>query len=300
MLRARRAGNAWGFARLLLNQLLLTQQLPVHRPGEVQPPDTHIPTRSLLLQAAPRLLYARSFAQHFDGKPNGLQAGPIVRASVRFAALRTAVNASILEDYSSAKEVALKVSSRGDRGQQQNRVNDCYAQSACCSYTPCSLVFWAPVSSQRHLLPIPPFQPPAPPHTCKHSQELDQYRPVWEFGRTWDPTAYDSGPSLSLMRIRRELGMQKRWREQLEKMKSVLAAGCLQVLLPMCQSSGCLWVLEGHAATVVGGAPWVLQHLLNRWPASHSHPCRALIRWTSSRYAPSCTPSAPPPKMPSS
>lgn len=60
-------------------------------------------------QAAPRLMFARVFAQHFEAKPNGLQAGPIVRASPRFAAVRSAVTASVLEDFQLAREVALKV-----------------------------------------------------------------------------------------------------------------------------------------------------------------------------------------------
>ena len=68
------------------------------------------------------------------------------------------------------------------------------------------------------------------------AQELDAYRPVWEFGRTWDAGAYAAAHH-GLMRIRKDLGLQKRWREQLDKMKSGLGVGCLQVRVP--GAAGC-------------------------------------------------------------
>lgn len=71
--------------------------------------------------------------------------------------------------------------------------------------------------------PLPLTHAPPPP-----PQELDSYRQVWEFGHSWDAAAFGAAGH-GLMRIRRDLGLQKRWREQLDKMKTSLAAGCLQV-----------------------------------------------------------------------
>ncbi|KAI8468855.1 MAG: dynein heavy chain, N-terminal region 2-domain-containing protein [Monoraphidium minutum] len=57
---------------------------------------------------------------------------------------------------------------------------------------------------------------------------LEEYRRVWEFGRTWDGDAYAAQPR-SLAEIRRDLVVQRSWKGLLERMKTSLVVGCLQV-----------------------------------------------------------------------
>lgn len=60
-------------------------------------------------------------------------------------------------------------------------------------------------------------------------QEIDTgYRKIWDFGRTWDPDAYAAQPR-SLSEIRRDLVLQRNWKASLDRMKTNMAVGCLQV-----------------------------------------------------------------------
>lgn len=60
-------------------------------------------------------------------------------------------------------------------------------------------------------------------------RELDAgYRRVWEFARAWDGDAYAATPR-SLGEIRRDLVLQRNWKGALERMKTNIAVGCLQV-----------------------------------------------------------------------
>lgn len=60
-------------------------------------------------------------------------------------------------------------------------------------------------------------------------QELDVgYRKIWDFGRSWDPDAYAAQPR-SLSEIRRDLVLQRNWKGSLDRMKTNMAVGCLQV-----------------------------------------------------------------------
>lgn len=64
-------------------------------------------------------------------------------------------------------------------------------------------------------------------HCCL--QELDVgYRKIWDFGRSWDPDAYAAQPR-SLSEIRRDLVLQRNWKASLDRMKTNMAVGCLQV-----------------------------------------------------------------------
>jgi hypothetical protein len=60
-------------------------------------------------------------------------------------------------------------------------------------------------------------------------QELDVgYRKIWDFGRSWDTDAYAAQPR-SLSEIRRDLVLQRNWKASLDRMKTNMAVGCLQV-----------------------------------------------------------------------
>jgi len=60
-------------------------------------------------------------------------------------------------------------------------------------------------------------------------QELDTgYRKIWDFGRTWDPDAY-AAQSRGLSEIRRDLVLQRNWKASLDRMKTNMTVGCLQV-----------------------------------------------------------------------
>lgn len=60
-------------------------------------------------------------------------------------------------------------------------------------------------------------------------QELDTgYRKIWEFGRNWDPDAY-AAQSRGLGEIRRDLVLQRNWKGSLDRMKTNMTVGCLQV-----------------------------------------------------------------------
>jgi hypothetical protein len=60
-------------------------------------------------------------------------------------------------------------------------------------------------------------------------QELDtQYRRIWDFGHHWDPDAY-AAQSRGLPEIRRDLVMQRQWKGSLDRMKTNMTVGCLQV-----------------------------------------------------------------------
>lgn len=61
------------------------------------------------------------------------------------------------------------------------------------------------------------------------SQELDTgYRKIWDFGRNWDPDAYAAQPR-GLAEIRRDLINQRNFKAQLDRMKTNITVGCLQV-----------------------------------------------------------------------
>jgi hypothetical protein len=71
-------------------------------------------------------------------------------------------------------------------------------------------------------------------------QELDAgYRKIWDFGRSWDPDAYAAQPR-SLSEIRRDLVLQRNWKASLDRMKTNMAVGCLQVGSYM-HSLQCMW-----------------------------------------------------------
>jgi hypothetical protein len=60
-------------------------------------------------------------------------------------------------------------------------------------------------------------------------QELDTgYRKIWDFGRHWDPDAY-AAQSRGLSEIRRDLVLQRNWKGSLDRMKTNMTVGCLQV-----------------------------------------------------------------------
>jgi hypothetical protein len=59
-------------------------------------------------------------------------------------------------------------------------------------------------------------------------QVYNEYRKIWEFGRSWDPVVYGSRPR-TLAEIRRELFQQRGWKTLLDRMKTGLVVGCLQV-----------------------------------------------------------------------
>ena len=60
-------------------------------------------------------------------------------------------------------------------------------------------------------------------------QELDTgYRKIWDFGRSWDPDAY-AAQSRVLGEIRRDLVLQRNWKASLDRMKTNMTVGCLQV-----------------------------------------------------------------------
>lgn len=63
---------------------------------------------------------------------------------------------------------------------------------------------------------------------CLLLQELDTgYRKIWDFGRNWDPDAYASPRGLA--EIRRDLINQRNFKAQLDRMKTNITVGCLQV-----------------------------------------------------------------------
>eukprot|EP00878_Enallax_costatus_P031474 GHUV01034420.1.p1 GENE.GHUV01034420.1~~GHUV01034420.1.p1 ORF type:complete len:647 (+),score=200.09 GHUV01034420.1:874-2814(+) len=60
-------------------------------------------------------------------------------------------------------------------------------------------------------------------------REIDVgYRKIWDFGRTWDPDAYAAQPR-NLSEIRRDLVLQRNWKGSLDRMKTNMAVGCLQI-----------------------------------------------------------------------
>lgn len=64
---------------------------------------------------------------------------------------------------------------------------------------------------------------------AKTQQELDTgYRKIWDFGRSWDPDAY-AAQSRGLSEIRRDLVLQRNWKASLDRMKTNMTVGCLQV-----------------------------------------------------------------------
>lgn len=61
------------------------------------------------------------------------------------------------------------------------------------------------------------------------SQFLEEYRKIWDFGRTWDAEAYSAQPR-SLQEIRRDLVNQRNWKSALDKLRTQVLVGCLQVM----------------------------------------------------------------------
>eukprot|EP00879_Flechtneria_rotunda_P022627 GHRR01023894.1.p1 GENE.GHRR01023894.1~~GHRR01023894.1.p1 ORF type:complete len:968 (+),score=348.72 GHRR01023894.1:492-3395(+) len=117
-------------------------------------------------QGAPRLLFMRGYAHLFEGKPSGLNTLNILRNMPHLTALRAAINQTVIDDFSAAREAV---------------------------------------------------------------RELDiGYRKIWDFGRTWDPDAYAAQPR-SLSEIRRDLVLQRNWKGSLDRMKTNMAIGCLQL-----------------------------------------------------------------------
>ncbi len=68
----------------------------------------------------------------------------------------------------------------------------------------------------------------APRAWPRRAQALDDYRKIWEFGRTWDAEAY-AARAHGLLEMRKDLTLQRTWKLSLDKMKTSLSAGCLQV-----------------------------------------------------------------------
>jgi hypothetical protein len=202
-----------------------------------------------------------------------LQAGPTVRSSPRFAALRSAITSSILEDFQTAREVSVKVGdgrTAGSAGCQcvcdaiQGRtpsikLRGAGAQIMHCAGMPhdsCRMSHLPRLHERRSSsrtakcgsLAAPGTQPPLQPatttscasgescaspsaHSCQQQDGCSSLRsaaPQQLAGSTLRPLT-TSLLWLRIWRCRRDLGMQKRWREQLDKMKTALAAGCLQV-----------------------------------------------------------------------
>ncbi len=76
------------------------------------------------------------------------------------------------------------------------------------------------------------------------SQIFEDYRKVYEFGRTWSYEEYSS-QAKTLREIRRDMHKQREWRNELERMKIFNVVGCLYVdskslrndLLPITQTT---------------------------------------------------------------
>jgi hypothetical protein len=60
--------------------------------------------RSALPQGAPRLLFMRAFAHLFEGKPSGLNTVNILRSMPHLTQLRAAINQTIIDDFTAARE----------------------------------------------------------------------------------------------------------------------------------------------------------------------------------------------------
>jgi hypothetical protein len=58
------------------------------------------------MQAAPRLLFMRAFAYHFNGKPSGLNTVNIIRSMPAYVALRARINEVVLADYAAVREAS--------------------------------------------------------------------------------------------------------------------------------------------------------------------------------------------------
>lgn len=57
-----------------------------------------------IAQQAPRLVFMRTFAQYFEGKPSGLNPPAIIRNSLYFQSLRNQVVETIKEDFDASAE----------------------------------------------------------------------------------------------------------------------------------------------------------------------------------------------------
>lgn len=68
-------------------------------------------------QGAPRLLFMRAFAHLFEGKPSGLNTLNILRNMVHLTSLRAAINQTIIDDFTAARE-AVKVGAMLNSGDQ--------------------------------------------------------------------------------------------------------------------------------------------------------------------------------------
>lgn len=76
------------------------------------------------------------------------------------------------------------------------------------------------------------------PCTVCGLQELDTgYRKLWDFGRNWDPDAYAAQPR-SLAEIRKDLVVQRQFKLSLDRMKTNMTVGCLQVWIRACTQFG--------------------------------------------------------------
>jgi dynein heavy chain, axonemal len=60
------------------------------------------------------------------------------------------------------------------------------------------------------------------------AQLFEDYRKVYQFGRSWNPDAYSS-EAKTLRTIRLDMKEQRDWRNELEKMKISNVVGCLYV-----------------------------------------------------------------------
>lgn len=62
-----------------------------------------------MLQAAPRVMFMRSFAHLFEGKPSGLNTLNILRGNSHMVALQHSINSAVIDDFAAARE-AVRVS----------------------------------------------------------------------------------------------------------------------------------------------------------------------------------------------
>jgi dynein heavy chain, axonemal len=58
------------------------------------------------VQAAPRILYMRAFAQLFQGRPSGLHIRNVINTTPRFVRLLADISSTLSEDYATGRECA--------------------------------------------------------------------------------------------------------------------------------------------------------------------------------------------------
>ncbi len=170
-----------------------------------------------LTQQAPRLIFMRAFTQYFEGKPSGLNPGSVIRSSPYFTSLRSAISASIQEDFTAAREYVKVGMDTCPRCLclysivGRLHASDAAACVATAAFNPCGSSVRLCLQLQRlpTLIVLPTLAVP---------QLFEAYRMVYDFGRTWSYEEYSSKPK-SLREIRRDMHKQREWRNELDRMK---------------------------------------------------------------------------------